>query len=303
MGFGMRIAFLIIAHSEPEALRRLVLRLLPSATKIFVHLNQKSDISLFGSAAESGCTIVKNRIPVTWGTCSLWEAVVSTAEEALQSGGVDRLVLLSQSCYPLVSPPVIQDFFSQEHSAEFIGSKPLLSQSTGRWRLKFNMLQTDLPRWINAKPVGGIVRRLAVAKPALNWKSAMKNRIPHSGCLWWALTTEAAAHVVETYRGDTELRSYAQYVFGPEEILPHTILANSKFATQIRHHVTYESWPRHSPHPRWLHIEDARRVTSPSFVWRDRYGTGTPLFARKFGGESGEAAKNWLDKMVSAKGM
>lgn len=294
----MKLGFLIIAHSDPSHVARLAERLAPAAERIFVHVNRKSEIGSFETVLPSECRLVKNRVPVTWGTCSLWDAVVSTTREALEEGSCDRLVLLSQSCYPVVSAKSIGDFFDRHEHDEFLGAQPMLRQWIGRWRLKFNMLQSDLPRQMHAGLLGSIVRRLAIARPALDWRAALGGRQPFSGTLWWALTADAARFVMDEYQSNQVLRDYAQFVFGPEEIVPHTLLMNSAFASQVRHHLTFEDWSRRGPSPKWLDSEDVRRITAPGFRWQDRFGTGVPLFARKFGGDAGTAACNDIDQLI-----
>lgn len=294
----MKLGFLIIAHSEPDNVARLARRLTPAAERIFVHVNRNNDIGAFEKELPSECRLVKNRVPVTWGTCSLWDAVVSATREALEDGSCDRLVLMSQSCYPLVSAEAIGDFFARHKNAEFLGAQPMMRQSIGRWRLKFNMLRSDLPQRMHAGLLGSVVRRLAIARPALDWRAALGGRRPFSGTLWWALTPDAARFVVDEYENNQLLRDYAQFVFGPEEIIPHTLLMNSAFARQVRHHLTFEDWSRRGPSPKWLDREDARRITAHGFRWRDRFGTGVPLFARKFGGEDGTAARNDIDQSI-----
>ncbi|HEU5047887.1 MAG TPA: hypothetical protein VFT64_08605, partial [Rickettsiales bacterium] len=63
------IAYLILAHYQPELLRRLVLRLKSPWARFFIHIDAKSDIAPFLSALEgiSRVTLVSQRIPVYWG--------------------------------------------------------------------------------------------------------------------------------------------------------------------------------------------------------------------------------------------
>lgn len=290
-----RLGFLIIAHSEPGHVARLARKLEPVADGIWVHVNAKSDLGPFQSALPSACTLVRERVPVTWGSVSLWDAVRASAREALATGSCDRLVLLSQSCYPLVDAPALTAFFQQEPDAEYIGAKSMYLQAIGRWRLKADFRRSDLPSWMARGLAGSLVRRLSITRPTLDWKKALRGLSPYSGCMWWSLTAGACAHVIHQYETRPGLMDYAQGVFGPEEIIPHTLLKNSPFAPNIRHHLTYEDWSRRGPSPKWLGEADVRKIRAGDFRWKDRFGAGHALFARKFGGDEGRKACDWLD--------
>lgn len=279
-----KLGFVIIAHSEPGQVARLAGVLGTNATSVVVHVNANSDISYFRKTAPIFCQFVEKRVAVRWGTSSLLDAIIAATEHALRNTDADRIVLLSQSCLPLASMEGIKEFFHANLNLEFIGLRRMNRTGIDRWRLSFDMARNCLPQWFQTGLAGKLFRRTGIACPALDWQGALDELQPYKGCLWWALSRRACEHMIETIQNRPEIDAYAKSLFGPEEIIPHTILANSTFAGSIRHHITFEDWSRRGPSPKWLDFPDVQRLALDNFRWTDGYGSGRALFARKFPG-------------------
>lgn len=276
------LGFLIIAHSEPAQVARLAALVGNASTSVVVHVNANSDISAFRQVAPAFCQFVEKRVAVRWGTSSLLDAILAATRHALQNTGADRLVLLSQSCFPLASMEVIEEFFHANSNFEFIGLRRMKKSGIDRWRLSFDMAGNSLPQWLQKGLAGKLFRRTGIACPALDWQGALDGLQPFKGCLWWALSRSACEYILQTIQDRPEIGTYSESLFGPEEIIPHTILANSPFAGNIRHHTTFEDWSRRGPSPKWLDLPDIQRLALQKLRWTDGYGSGQALFARKF---------------------
>jgi hypothetical protein len=283
-----KICFIIITHSEPQQVTRLISILGQVSQCIVVHVNANSDVGLFQDKAPAWCGFVDQRVAVRWGASSMLEAIVASTDYAMRQTDADRFVLLSQSCLPVVSPERIQQFFDAQPDAEFIGLRPMRSYGADRWRLSFDLNENSIHPRLRNGIAGKIVRRLGIARPALNWKQSLGHFKPAKGCLWWALTRGACSHLLQVITENRHLYHYAGSLFGPEEIIPHTILYNSAFSKNIKHHITFEDWSRRGPSPKWLDVSDINKLAEDGYEWTDVYGKGTALFARKFSSEVAE---------------
>lgn len=274
---------------------RLVNKLGRTSTSVVVHVNAKSDIAPFKKLVPEFCHWVEQRVPVTWGTSSLFEATLAALEYSLKITNADRFVLLSQSCFPVQTLEQIQIFFDEQPTFEFIGLRPMKNWGIDRWRLSFDLQNNRLPPVLQKGIIGKVFRRTGYANPSLDWQGALYGLQPFMGCLWWSLTRKACEYLLRFLDERQIISQYSQNLFGPEEIIPHTILGNSHFSSNIRHHVTFEDWSRGGPSPRCLDTADVEKIFTKGFVWSDTYGDGTPLFARKFGGISGDLACAWIE--------
>ncbi|MGL4596141.1 MAG: beta-1,6-N-acetylglucosaminyltransferase, partial [Bacteroidia bacterium] len=79
----MKIAYLICAHKNPNQLKRLLGALQQENVLFFVHIDAKSDESIFRDALKHTAAIFsKKRIRVNWGGFSQVEAWLTLLEEA-----------------------------------------------------------------------------------------------------------------------------------------------------------------------------------------------------------------------------
>ena len=96
-------AYCILAHNEPELFRRLVLLLDHPENDLFIHIDKRSDISLFQtvSCRYSHMTFIKERRACNWGSLSIVKAEIALFETALRKGPYAYYHLLSGVDMPL----------------------------------------------------------------------------------------------------------------------------------------------------------------------------------------------------------
>lgn len=234
-----RLAFLILAHADPQHLGRLV-RVLQPVGDVYVHIDRKADADPFhAAAAGSDACFVQERVSVRWGGVSVVRATLQLIEASLHHRTrYTHLVLLSGACYP--TRPVEQ---LRSHLAERVG-RCLIRQAdvsgggcAARYRLDrfwfFESLGIE-GRW--SLPRQQLVRTLrAGAHMASSW---LRRPLPASlhgcrfvfGSQWWALTPQCAAFLVEEHPLRHKLLRFLKFSLAPDEIYFHTLLANSPFA-------------------------------------------------------------------------
>lgn len=105
-------AYLIIAHSEPEIFSVLVSLLDDSRNDIYVHIDKKTDISLFKTVQTeySKLFFLENRIDVRWGDISQVATEFLLMETARQQGPYIYYHLISGVDLPLHSQDYIHSF-------------------------------------------------------------------------------------------------------------------------------------------------------------------------------------------------
>jgi len=103
----MKICYLILAHKNPEQLRRLVSTLDDTGVNFFIHVNKRSQ-SFYDDAREVLADFTNiyflPRKKIWWGTFGMTDAVI-TGIEVIASSDIsyDRVVFISGQDYPIKS--------------------------------------------------------------------------------------------------------------------------------------------------------------------------------------------------------
>ncbi|WGR92791.1 beta-1,6-N-acetylglucosaminyltransferase [Bradyrhizobium sp. ISRA443] len=280
----MNVAYLILAHRQPEQLARLVCELQSPSTEIFVHIDAHADIDPFRRAVGSRAHFMTNRIPIHWGDYSLVRAALVLMDEALVSPRRhDYLVLISGTDYPLRSVAEIEDFFRENSGIEFIDSVAMPSEAAAK----------PLARLTHYKgrpgPVGwwvGKGRRLlgglGLVPMARDYKKWFGELVPHAGNQWWALTRGACAYIQKFAADHPQFMKFYENTHVPDEMVFQTILANSPFRSNMRRSITYSDWSGGGANPSEIgerHIAMFR--ANPRMKIDGIYGSGELLFCRK----------------------
>lgn len=116
-----RHAYLILAHADAEQLQRLVEALDDPRNDIYIHIDAKSDISLFEgiSTRRARLDFIAERVDVRWGHTSVMHAEYALFR-CVAGGAYSRIHLLSGADFPLRSQDYIHRFFSTRRNEEFI---------------------------------------------------------------------------------------------------------------------------------------------------------------------------------------
>jgi hypothetical protein len=100
----MRIAYLILAHRQPQHVGALINQLDDGNARVFLHIVAKSDIAAFRQAIRSErAVLLDQRLPIHWGGWNMVQATLDLLRRAHQEGESTYYQLLSDSCYPLKS--------------------------------------------------------------------------------------------------------------------------------------------------------------------------------------------------------
>ena len=116
----MKIAWLVLAHTDPHQVLRLVNRLSSEPDwKVFIHVDKRTNIDDFSEVLDQpGVFQTKDRFDVYWGGWSMVKAMNALITETDDS--YERYMFLSGLDYPLVSNVEINDFFQMHSADEFI---------------------------------------------------------------------------------------------------------------------------------------------------------------------------------------
>lgn len=239
----MKLAYLILAHTDAPHLRRLVTALSAENTAFFVHVDKKVDESPFreSCAGIPNVTFVKNRKKVYWGGWSIIAAEIEIIKEALRSDvKFDRFALITGTDYPIWSNNSIEKELSNNPNKEYIKCYNLTKvKEPKKVRQRVTTYHfRDLPvkgeRWRHYI-IGGLMVAMNHSPIRKNKRAKINGKKidVYGGTQWWILTRGCMQQIVETVEKDKDLRRYFKTSFAPEEMMPHTIIMNSKYRDNV----------------------------------------------------------------------
>ncbi len=293
----MKIAYLILAHSNPRLLKRAIQTLSLEESGFFLHIDRKVDIRQFSEIDAKNVFFCEPRIPIHWGEFSIVQATLQLIGAALDHAmHYDYFVLLSGSDYPLRSGKYIQEFLESRRGHQFMN----LARMPARG---YPLSTINKIRYPSHKPIRRFLSR-ALARIGLaqrNFKKHFPELEPSCGSQWWAISREAAEYIRKFVNTHPRIERYFRNTFTADEMFFHTILGNSPLNDQIRRNLVYIDWPTPGDHPLVLGEKHIELFDKDEMVWMDdEWGTGEALFARKFGEDRLDLLDR-IDEMIRRK--
>jgi hypothetical protein len=265
-------AYIVLGHKRPDLFARLVGALGPDP--VSAHIDRKVDIAPFKAAVENtpGVTFLPRHL-CHWGDYGH----VASSLEGLKwflTTDASHAVLLTVQCYPLVPQALIRRRLAElgDHSQLRILPFPI-----ERWGPSGGYRRIDR-HWITlrARPRG--VKLLPRRLPY--------DLHPHGGGAYWCLSRKHVEHLLDYLELHRRAAGFFKTVLIPDEMIFHTILANSPMADEVvREPFNYSAFAPNSPNPIILkigHLAAARASGA--------------LFARKF---EDHAVLDHLDGLIS----
>lgn len=129
-----RHAYLILAHTHPHQLKKLLAAIDDERNDIYIHLDQKADFSyedLMGACKMANLVFIYPRIPVNWGGVSIIRAEMALLKEATKTVHT-YYHFISGMDMPLKSQDNIHDFFEKNNGREFLEFMETDSHAYGR---------------------------------------------------------------------------------------------------------------------------------------------------------------------------
>jgi len=223
-----KIAYLILAHTDPLHLERLV-NAIDYRSSIFIHLDKKSEINNFKKIKlPKSAKFINERVPVYWGGISIVKATLNLIKSALNSGEkLSHLVLLSGLDYPIKPTPIFYKFLTQNSQKQFIrlidlanSRNPGIKRVTKYWFMEPFFFSCE------NKLIRASIQKLLYVTLS---KKIPKNLRLAFGSQWWAITPECASFILRFVNENPSIWEFYQYSHVPDEHFFHTIVANSTF--------------------------------------------------------------------------
>ncbi len=276
----MRLAYLILAHTNPHQLERLVSRLKDERNDIFIHLDSKveDDQSFLRIAAtHKNVFFTSKRYDVRWGAYSMIKATLDSLEEIIEYKEYDYISLISGMDYPVKTNEEIYNFFLRNNGKEFLYYRKSPSPELPLGGCdRFEYYYDYDSRVSNRNEYESEMLLRQIKRPFL------KGMAPYHGSQWWSLTGKCVSYIANTVKNNIEIENFYRYTKFPDEHFFQTIIMNSSYsANTINNNLRYIDWSDIDwttidwkvtmPHPKLLTINDFEKIR-----------VSQTAFARKF---------------------
>lgn len=290
----MRLAALVLGFRAPQVLAAALPVLERAGFDIFLHVDAKADLGAYLRAlGPSGakCQMTTDRVDVFWGGFSMMRAELALLQAAYRRQRYDRLVLLSDDCFPLLGPSALRHLMSDD--IERISLRrleegdPFLARYQGFFCFDHTAF-TLLPRAIEAAALDGEAMALMEGAAALMRRG--KKPIPvYYASQWWALTGAATDRVLEVWRSDPWLVDSFRYAAVPDEIMISTIIGNFAAERPVCNSPVLVDWTR-EPRPYvFAGPAEAAAMAEPHHA-----------FARKIRSDAGADLLAWQARLLAS---
>ncbi|SHN02157.1 Core-2/I-Branching enzyme [Cyclobacterium lianum] len=298
----MIINYLILAHTNPLQVRKLIAALNHTNSYFYVHVDLKAEIAPFKDALKDFRNLYilpeHQRETCNWGGMGIVRATFTMLKLVEESRKNGYAVLLSGQDYPVKSSDYINSYFQSNPGKDFISWFPLpsnrwvrggmdrlnhykieLSQNKGDFVQLPSLHSRDFYSFDTLKKLVKVIFRgkTSSLRVLSNKKSFPDYLKPNGGDTWWALNTETVSKILEFVQNHSDLIQYMSNSTLPDEILFQSLVLeiNKDHLDSIHNCLTFVNWSgsRDAPSPQTFTPEDLPRLRelSPDF-----------LFARKF---------------------
>jgi hypothetical protein len=308
--------YIVLAHKNPEQLKRLIEQLNDGLSTFYIHIDKKTDITLFTHLIRSAENIIfiKNRFNVIWCDHSTVEATLETLKEALKIKKKGYCILISGQDFPIKSNEDINSFINKNSKYDFID---IHSIPTEQWyqnglnrinHYKFNLSakrghfvvcpsihEKTFYSFKNLKSITKLILKLKIKfllKLLISRKKPEYIK-PYGGSQWWCLKNETVEKILAFCEQHKEFRDYHKYTLLSDEIFFQSIIMHIKdiFNLQLKNSLTFVDWERDVP------------VKPPTFSLNDKElllnQPDFKLFARKFDQEYDSQIMTFLNSFLN----
>lgn len=282
-------AYLIIAHSNWEILRKLIALLDDEKNDFFIHIDKKSDIpySISEITQKSKAIIIESQ-EVFWADYSMIEVELKLLASAKKENEYSYYHLLSGVDLPIKSKAVIYNFF-ENSSKNFIGIVPKEVYYSVR-RVKYYHFLVGNNYYRKSKIIKAIDRLLEYAQRTIGVNRLKKSTAKIiDGWQWFSITNELCEYLLQN---EKYIGKMFKYSISSDELVLQTMVYNSNFfstlydITDLKNgSMRYIDWQRGKP-----------------YVWGNDEGdfdtlmSSPYMFARKF-----DESQIWIvDKICNA---
>src|SRR4051812_49054834 len=228
----MKTAHLILAHKNPAQLQRLIEALDHPAFDYYIHLDKKSDLSLFAHLEKwPRVHFIRERVSIYWAGYGTIQATLNGFRELVPLH-YDYINVISAQDFPIKSAPHIYQYLETRKGTEFITCESVFRE----WpeaAIRVQQYQLANIRIPGRHKIEKLINLfLPRRKFPLDYEIVGRAN-------WFTLTGAAAVYLLDFVQAHPEIPRFFKLSWGADEIFFATILYNSPFRSRIADNLVY----------------------------------------------------------------
>lgn len=233
----MKVTYIILAHNEPQFLKRIVECLSKEQANVLVHYDLKASRDDYSQLIEhfSEETNVEfiSKVKGEWGKWSLVEATLEALNHIAQSDwSQDYVHLMSGVEYPIKSIESLSQFLG-ENNYDFIESVDFTKKQWVRAGLEAERFQYFYP-YSYQKPSKVFDEFLELQKSIGVKRKPPLEIEPRLGSQWWTLRWSTCLSILSFLKKNPQVTEYFETTLIPDESFFQTMVAHLVPAKEIR---------------------------------------------------------------------
>jgi len=268
-----QIGFVIITHTAPEQIARLIRALNQVYSDPPIVLHHDFDQSALAFALPANVQVVRPHIPTRWCGYSVVEATVAGLALLYTSGEKpDWFALLSGACYPTKSADVViseleDGGFDAYIDHQHIDPSHLDNEFQREWYRRYYSLKFGLPK-LDRRTIPPLLAEF-ISPYAKN------NTRCYAGSEWFTANRTVAEYVLESGGKYAWLARHLRGRHCPDETYFQTVICNAPDFRLSKDNHRFIDWSEGAAHPKVLEMNDLPSILKSS-----------AHFARKFAPDS-----------------
>ena len=291
----MEKAYIILAHKNPEQVKRLIAALDDNHSTFFLHIDKKADLPQWReiSLHTKGVVAIES-VSTVWGGFGLVEVTLHSMQAAMNHHKQFEFIsVISGQHYPIKSNKYISDYLCNSEFRIFLEYTSIpdyerWERRGGLYRIDKYFLGLRAHERYTAKVLNLLSNKINIFR-----RKFPKNMKPYGGSQWFTIDNHAMKYILNFVKNNPGYSAFHKYTFAPDELFFHNILLNAddqKIKSRItNNNLLYMKWPdRNTGHPEILNSSDLQAITSSD-----------ALFARKFDMQHDACLLDLIDRFRS----
>lgn len=278
----IRIAFIMLCHTEVEHINRLIKKLEEfQSADVYIHVDlNHPEIRKQISNSERVYILPEGKaFHIIWGGINIVKATLQMIREVQQSGkGYDYIWLISGQDYPIVPANEIERRLEAHPGFNYID---MIQPDNDHYSWYKKLYEVWYPAWINKDTITvkafKRIYKIATGGYRHTFKQFIKRKPFEEklafGSQWWVLTSEAAFELLDYSDKHPEVLEYYRNAIIPDESFFQTLFMIGAYRENRKSSLTFSYLDSNHRHPVTLTEKDYEKV---------KKAREQKCFARKF---------------------